>query len=244
MKKFLVALQFLTIIKLAGNIDISEAILGRSMRYFPVVGVCIGLLLVSVRWTMAFILPSPIVDILVIAVLVVLTGALHLDGFADTIDRLAGRGNREKTLAIMRDSRIGAFAVVGIVLLLLLKTTALTSLPLFMKDKALLLMPVLGRWATVPLAAFFPYARCSSGTALAFARFAGIRDFSTASVIALIVAVGLLQLKGLIIFMAVALVSLLLGLFFKARIGGVTGDIMGATCEVCEVIVLLVIGGW
>ncbi|MDO8785432.1 MAG: adenosylcobinamide-GDP ribazoletransferase [Syntrophales bacterium] len=106
-------------------------------------------------------------------------------GFADTVDGLAGRGDREKTLAIMRDSRIGAFAVVEIAVLLLLKTTALTSLPLFMKDKALLLMPVLGRWATVPLAAFLPYARGGPGTALAFTRFAGIRDLSIASVIAL-----------------------------------------------------------
>ena len=243
MKKILVALQFLTIIKLSRNLDMMEESLGHSMSYFPVVGLFIGLILVSARWMLFFVLPSSVVDILVIAVLVVLTGALHLDGFADTVDGLAGRGDREKTLAIMRDSRIGAFAVVGIALLLLLKTTALTSLPLLMKDKALLLMPVLGRWATVPLAAFFPYARGGPGTALAFTRFAGIRELSIASVIALAVAVGLLQFKGLIIFMAVMMVSLLFGFFFKARIGGVTGDIMGAACEVSEVVVLLVIGG-
>lgn len=242
MKKILVALQFLTIIKLSRNLDMSEESLGRSMSYFPVVGLFIGLILISARWMLVFVLPSSIVDILVVAILVVLTGALHLDGFADTVDGLAGRDDREKTLAIMRDSRSGAFAVVGITLLLLLKTATLTSLPLLMKDKALLLMPVLGRWATVPLAAFFPYARSGSGTALAFTRFAGIRELSIASVIALTVAVGLLQFKGLIIFMAVALVSLLFGVFFKARIGGVTGDIMGAACEVSEVVVLLVIG--
>jgi adenosylcobinamide-GDP ribazoletransferase len=241
--KFLIALQFLTIIKVSKRLDITEESLARSMNYFPVVGLCIGLILVSARWTMAFVLPSPVVDVLVIAILVVLTGALHLDGFADAVDGLAGRDDREKTLAIMRDSRIGAFALVGIVLLLLLKTTTLTNIPLSVKDKALLLMPVLGRWATVPLAVFFPYARSGSGTALAFTRFAGIRELILSFVIALAIAVGLFQFKGLVIFMVVALVSLFFGFFFKARIGGVTGDIMGAACEVSEVIVLLLIGG-
>jgi adenosylcobinamide-GDP ribazoletransferase len=243
MKNFLIALQFLTIIKLSRKIDITEENLGISMSYFPVVGLCIGLVLVLARWSLAFVLPSSVVDVLVIAILVVLTGALHLDGFADTVDGLAGRGDREKTLAIMRDSKIGTFAVVGITLILLLKTTSLASLPLFMKDKSLLLMAVLGRWATVPLAAFFPYARAGHGTALAFSRFAGIREVIIASLIALGIAVRLLQYKGLIIFVAVALVSCLLGLFFKSRIGGVTGDIMGAACEVSEIVVLFMISG-
>lgn len=243
MRGILVALQFLTVIKLSKNLDMADESLGRSMSWFPAVGLFIGLILVSTRWLLGFILPSSVVDILVIAVLAVMTGALHLDGFADAIDGLAGRADRGKTLAIMRDSRIGAFAVVGIAILLLLKTNTLSSIPLEMKDKALLLMPVLGRWATVPLAALFPYARSGPGTALAFTRFAGIRELSVASVIALSVAVGLLQFKGLLIFMVVMGISLLFGLFFKARIGGVTGDIMGAACEVCEVVVLLVMSG-
>ena len=242
-KRFLTALQFLTIIRITKGSDITGEKLGGSMACFPLVGLFLGLVLVAVRYTFGYILSPSIVDILVIAALVIITGALHLDGFADTVDGLAGRNDREKTLAIMRDSRIGAFAVVGIALLLLLKTTTLTNISLLMKDKALLLMPVLGRWATVPLAAFFPYARCGPGTALAFTRFAGIQEVIIASVIALSVAVGLFQFEGLVIFTTVAAVSLLLGFFFKARIGGVTGDIMGAACEVSEVVVLLVIGG-
>ena len=213
------------------------------MTCFPVVGLFLGLVLVAVRYAFGYILLASIVDVLVIAALVVITGALHLDGFADTADGLTGGKNREKALAIMRDNRIGSFAVAGLILLLMLKISALQQVPPEIKNRALLLMPVLGRWSTVQLAFGFTYARSGSGTGLAFTRFAGKREYIIATLITAAVSMGLFWLHGAIILLFIALLTLLLGFFFQRRLGGVTGDIMGAACEINEVVTLLAMGG-
>ena len=241
MKSFLTALQFLTVIRLSKSLDITEENLGKSMACFPLVGFLIGLILVGVRSVLNMAFFSSLVDILVIVTLVIVAGAFHLDGFADTVDGLAGGTDREKTLVIMKDSQIGSFAVTGLVLLLILKVFALMEVPGEIKNRTLLVMPVLGRWATVQLASCFNYARSGYGTALAFTRYAGKKEYVISSLITAAIVTGLFLLKGLLILVFIMAVTFLLGLFFKKRIGGVTGDIMGAGCELSEVTTLLLI---
>ncbi|MBN2568751.1 MAG: adenosylcobinamide-GDP ribazoletransferase [Deltaproteobacteria bacterium] len=243
MKGFVTALQFLTIIRISKNHVISEEQLGSSMAWFPLVGLVIGLILAGVRFLLVFVLPFPVADVLVIATLVIVTGALHLDGFADTIDGLAGGKDKERTLAIMRDSRIGSFAVAGLTLLLLLKVFALIGVPENVKIKAIIIMPVLGRWSTVQLASFFNYARSGSGTALVFIQFAERKEYLVSTLITAAILIGFLQLRGLAVMLLTAAATLFIGFFFKRRIGGVTGDIMGASCELNEVLCLLLICG-
>ena len=243
MKGFLRALQFLTIIRIFKDLDITEEKLGNSMACFPLVGLLIGLILVGVRIVLDTVLPVSLVDILVIVTLVIVAGAFHLDGFADTVDGLAGGTDREKTLAIMKDSRIGSFAVTGLILLLILKVFALMEIPVEIKNRVLIIMPVLGRWSTVQLASFFNYARSGYGTALAFTQFAGKKEAIISTLITAAIVTGLFLLQGLFIFLFVGMFTFLFGLFFKKRIGGVTGDIMGAGCELSEVITLLLICG-
>jgi len=225
----------------SGNLDFTEEKLGKSMACFPLVGLFIGLILVTVRIAFSYLLPSSLVDILVIITLVVVAGSFHLDGFADTIDGLAGGTDRKRTLAIMKDSRIGSFAVTGLILLLILKVFALIEVPVEIKNRTLLIMPVLGRWSTVQLASFFDYARSGPGTALAFTQFAGKKEYFISTLVTVVIVAGLFLLQGLLILVAVAAFIFLFGLFFKRRIGGVTGDIMGAGCELGEVITLLLI---
>ena len=241
MKGFLRALQFLTIIRISKNLDITEKKLGNSMACFPLVGLLIGLILVGVRTVLGTVLPSSLVDILVIVTLVVVAGYFHLDGFADTVDGLAGGTDRGKILDIMRDSRIGSFAVTGLILLLILKVFTLMEVPAEIKNRALIIMPVLGRWSTVQLASFFDYARSGPGTALAFTQFAGKKEAIISTLITAAIVTGLFLLQGLFILLFVGMFTLLFGFFFKRRIGGVTGDIMGAGCELSEVITLLLI---
>lgn len=241
MKGFLAALQFLTIVRISKGLDITGEELGKSMSYFPLVGLVIGMALVAVRYLFGFFLPASLVDVIVIISLVGLAGAFHLDGFADTVDGLAGGKDREKTLAIMRDSRIGSFAVVGLALLLMLKISALASVPAEVKNSSLLIMPVLGRWSTVQLASFFNYSRSGAGTAFVFTRFATKKEYGISTVITAAILAGLFHLKGLAVFFIIAALTFVSGLFFKRRIGGVTGDIMGAACELSEVIALLLI---
>ena len=240
-KRFLTALQFLTIIRIPGDRAVGDEDLGGSMSLFPLVGLLIGLILVGVRYILGFALPSFLTDILVIAALVVVTGCMHLDGFADTIDGLAGGRDRERTLAIMRDSRIGSFAVVGLILILMLKVSALMGVPEEIKSMALIATPVLGRWSTVQLAAWFDYARTGYGTGLAFTRCAGRRESVISTLITAVIVVGTFRIKGLVMLLAIAAITALSGLFFKRRVGGVTGDIMGAACETSETFVLIMV---
>jgi adenosylcobinamide-GDP ribazoletransferase len=241
MSGFFTALQFLTIIRIRKKLEVTAEQLAGSMAYFPLAGLVIGIILAGTRAVLASFLPQSIADVLVIATLAILTGSLHLDGFADVVDGLAGGRNKERILAIMKDSRIGSFAVVGLVLLLLVKTVALIEVPADVKTKALIAVPVLGRWATVQLASFFEYARSGPGTARAFATFAGMLEYGIATVVTALVVVGLFLLKGVVILIIVAATVGVIGLFFKRRIGGVTGDVMGAACELSEVVTLIVV---
>ena len=241
MQGFFTALQFLTVIRIRKNLDVTAEQLAGSMAYFPLAGIVIGLLLAGTRVVLGTVLPAGVADVIVVAILVVLTGALHLDGFADMVDGLAGGRDRERVLAIMKDSRIGSFAVVGVVMLLLLKVAALIGIPEEAKIRALIAAPVLGRWATVQLASFYEYARSGTGTALAFTTFAGMLEYVIATVVTALTVLGLFFLKGLVLLVCIAGITWLVGQFFKRRSGGVTGDIMGAACELCEVMTLILV---
>jgi len=127
-------------------VDMPPARLTRSMGLFPAVGLLLGLGLVLCNGLLALLLPRAVVDALLLVLLIWSSGALHLDGVADTLDGLAGGRDRESSLRIMKDSRIGAIGAVGLVLVVLLKYLSLNSLPLELKGAALILMPATGRW--------------------------------------------------------------------------------------------------
>ncbi len=241
MKWFLTALQFLTILRTPGGPTVIEADLGKSMSFFPLVGLLVGLLLAGISHILLLFLPRSISDIIVVIVLAAITGCLHLDGFADTIDGLAGGKDRERTLAIMKDSRIGSFAVVGLILLIALKISGLMGVPEDIKSRALIVVPVLGRWATVQLAAWLDYARAGYGTGLAFTRGAGKMESIISTLITAVILAVIFQIAGLLLLASMAVLTLIFGLFFRRRIGGVTGDIMGASCEFVEAASLLFI---
>lgn len=236
---FLRALQFLTIIRVSKDLEMTEEQLGGSMAWFPLVGLVLGLILAGVRYAVDMVLPSSVADVIAIIILVVLAGSLHLDGLADTVDGLAGGRDRERILAIMKDSRIGSFAVVALILVILLKVVALIEVPADMKYQTLLVIPVLGRWSTVVLASCFLYARSGPGVAQAFTQFAGKKELLVSSLITAALMIGLFLWYGVLIVAITGCFTMLFGLFFKRRIGGVTGDIMGAACELVEVITLL-----
>ncbi len=138
--KFLAALQFLTTIP-TPHITREEEF-GKSAAYFPVVGLIIGLILAGANWLLAFILPAPVANVLIIVLLVILTGAMHLDGLADTCDGIAGHKPVEERWRVMHDSRSGAFGIVGVALLLLVKYVSLNNIPADLMKSMLIFMPV------------------------------------------------------------------------------------------------------
>ena len=129
LSRFLAALQFLTIISIPWRRDAQKAQLGHCVGYFPIIGLIIGLILAGLSWVLLFVIPSTIANALLLVVLVIITGALHLDGLADTCDGLAGHKSVEDRWQIMHDSRVGGFGVIGIVLVLLVKYVSLNSIP-------------------------------------------------------------------------------------------------------------------
>lgn len=235
------AVGFLTRLPVGALPEVSAARLGRGMAFFPLVGLLLGGILAAGDAVLAHLLPRMVGDALLLTVLALATGALHLDGFADLCDGVGGGRDRAAALRIMKDSSIGAFGAVGLILLLLVKFAALTSLPAAVKPAALLLMPVAGRWAPVLLTVTLPYLRGPEGTGAAFAAHAGRRELILASLTLLAVAAGLFRLQGVVLTGGVALGAAGFGLWIKRRLGGVTGDVMGAAVEVLEVLTLLLV---
>jgi len=140
---FLRALEFLTIIPSPLRREATPREVGRSLVYFPVIGLGIGGLLYGLDQLFHLALPAALVNILLLIALVVLTGAHHLDGFIDTCDGMAAGRSPEERLAIMRDSRVGGLGVVGGCLLLLAKYVSLLVLPGGYRLEGLILMSVL-----------------------------------------------------------------------------------------------------
>ncbi|HAS05070.1 MAG TPA: adenosylcobinamide-GDP ribazoletransferase [Dehalococcoidia bacterium] len=234
---FWIALQFLTIIPMPFKKEPEMREIASSLVFFPIVGLLIGLLLFLANWGLGAVFSPVITATLTLVLWVLISGAMHLDGLADSCDGLAG-STAEKRLEIMKDSHTGAFGVVGISLLLLVKFAAMVSLSGW-DWEALLLAPVFGSWAMVLSITAFPYAR-KNGVGQAFKQGATALKLVIASLITLAAAVLLVGWWGIVMMAVICLVTITIGSFFKSRLGGLTGDTYGAVKEVNEAVVLIV----
>jgi len=240
MRLLLIAFQFLTIIPLPINLRCEKEDLGRSTAFFPLTGLAIGALLAWCNWMISPWIVRPLCDALLIALLALITGALHLDGLADVCDGLAARGGRERFLAVMKDSQVGAVGAVGLVLGLLLKWQALAALPTGLKWQALLLFPALARFGQVLAMTGARHAR-QDGLGAAIAQGSGGTQLFLAFATVASAGFYLLGLKGV---MALAAVCILTGagrMFFQRKLGGLTGDTIGCISELNEILVLVVL---
>lgn len=236
MVELLAALQFLTIFPPVIRRPFTDRELGRSVGFYPLVGLALGGLLAGVAALLTEAFPPGITAALVLSFWVVATRALHLDGFLDTCDGLFGGFTPERRLEIMRDSRVGAFGVAGGVLLLLVKYVLLVDL--IDQWPMLLVAPVIGRWAITLAVVWFPYAR-PSGMGRGIKDNAGLPQFGLATLTVLLAAFLAASWGGLVVTILVAVVVVVWLTYVGAKIPGLTGDIYGATCEIAEVLVML-----
>ena len=230
----------MTIIPLPGQREASPEELGRSIVYFPLVGVIIGLILVGLNWLLGLLLPLALTNVLLVVSLVAVSGALHLDGLVDTCDGLAGGKTVEERWRVMDDSRAGGFGIIGICCLLLVKYVALNNLPARWLMPTLVLMPLLSRWAMVYALFAYPYAK-PSGLGKVFKQGASRLRFVVATVITLVAAAVLAQLAGFIIMLAIWVIAPAVATYLKGKFGGLTGDTYGAINEIAEVCVLILV---
>ena len=240
--RFRLALSFITTLP-AGTFSqtVPDAELGRAQAWFPLVGLLLGLVLSGALGLLRPWLAPGIVAALLLGIHFLLTGGFHLDGVADVTDGLmSGRLDTAKIFAIMKDSYLGSMGAVALVLLLLLKYAALVVL-IGKHPAAVLLFPVLGRYALVQLTFSCDYARPEGGLGAVFTRFCGRSELVTALVTALVAALFTAGVRGLLAFFAVALYSACVGLYARRRFGGVTGDFLGFVCETGEAVALLVL---
>jgi adenosylcobinamide-GDP ribazoletransferase len=241
---FLAALQLLTNIPLTIKRELSPARMGKATTWFPLVGLIIGCILAFTNLVLNIVLPPPVVNALLIVIWVMVTGAMHLDGFADTCDGLAGHKPVEERWRIMHDSRTGAFGVVGIALLLLVKYIALSTLPARSIIPALVVIPVISRWAMVYAIFAFPYAR-PEGLGKAYKDATRWPQFTIATVITIVIIAALIlrgmAVAGLLVMFGVCIFTTLLALYFKHKFAGLTGDTYGAINETAEVMALLLV---
>ena len=217
--------------------EISLEEVGQSAWAFPLVGALIGLLLVGSDWLMGYLFPPVLRAALVLALWVAVTGALHLDGFVDCCDALLAARPPEIRLEILRDPHVGAFGVVGAVILLVVKFAALATCLSTEMGATLLLAPTLGRWAMVYAMGRYPAAR-ATGMGRTVREFAGRRALLGATLVAL-PALLARPVAGLMAFALAWLFTVLFARWVLRRIPGFTGDVYGALCELVEVVVLL-----
>jgi adenosylcobinamide-GDP ribazoletransferase len=240
LKAVVAAFAFLTRIPVWSG-PLRDEDLGRSVAFFPLVGLVLGLALAGAGAVAGSQLSPVVGAVLLAALLAALTGGLHLDGFADVFDALGGgRGDRARMLELMRDSRIGAHGAAALVLLLAAKIAALTQVIEHQDLLTLLAFPTIGRWVVTPLIVFFPYAR-AEGLGRAFRGEAGRVQVGIASAIAVVV-VAALGWRFALPALGGVVVVLLFGLWLRRRLGGLTGDVYGAAIELGEVTTLILAG--
>jgi adenosylcobinamide-GDP ribazoletransferase len=192
------------------------------------------------NWLLGLLLPSALTNALLVVSLVAISGALHLDGFVDTCDGLAGGKTVEERWRVMDDSRAGAFGIIGVCCLLLVKYVALNNVPASWLMQTLVLMPLLSRWAMVYALFAYPYAK-PSGLGKVFKQGTRRLRFIVATLIALVAAVILAQLAGFVIMLAIWVIALAVATYLKGKFGGLTGDTYGAINEVAEVCILILV---
>ncbi len=237
MNAFFVGLQFLTRIKLVRQNEWKIGDFGKSVVYFPCVGLVIGLCLYGFYLLFSPHLKWQLLALLLMIFEFLLTGGLHADGYMDTCDGIFSGRDRERKLEIMKDSRVGANGVVAFVFLALLKWQLFFALPEQTIEFALILMPLLSRYGMTLSIRLFPYAR-PEGMGKAFASHSPPYTIIVSSAMA-VLPLFYYGVSYLPFFGGTILVTYLLNMWITGELGGVTGDTYGFTCEVTELLFLL-----
>ena len=227
------AVTLLTRLPVGSRIHIDGEDVARSLAWLPLVGVALGGAIALAARGLEGRLDDGPAAVLIVAAWALATGAIHLDGLADSADALGG-GDRERRLAIMRDSQIGSFGALALVLVVVLKITLVAAVLARGHHLWLIAIPAVARAASSALSAALPYARDEGTGAALVSGGRRAERLAVAVATALVVALACARLRGLLAVVAVLLVAVVVGRLAQRRLGGVTGDVLGATIELAE----------
>lgn len=239
---FLTGLQFLTRISIKTKKQWSLDSFSRSVKFFPIIGGIIGLLLTGIVygaqnfWGVK--LPLHLMAVSIILIEIIITGGLHCDGLMDTVDGVFSGKSRERMLEIMKDSRVGAFGAMSFCLLIVMKYSLILDIEPMMLPIAIFVMPIIGRTAVVVAITLYPYAR-ADGLGKGLSQCEHKNTLYIAGLIAMLLLVPFGKLVLLSSGVAIAF-AILVAEYVNKRLGGLTGDVYGAVVELTELVALVV----
>lgn len=228
----------LTRVPISRNLPVSARDLAGAVPWFPVVGALIGVVVGSVYAAALLAFPAFIAATLAVGSGILLTGAFHEDGLGDTADAIAGGSTPQERLRILRDPRLGTFGVCAVGLSILLRVSAVASLGPWDAAAALLAANALGRAATVGLLGILPAAG-GQGLGASYAAALKSRQITLGLALGALLGAIALGVLGLPAALLAAIAAMAIGILARRRIGGLTGDILGAAEQAAEVLVLL-----
>jgi adenosylcobinamide-GDP ribazoletransferase len=238
-KRFILMLQFFTSIPLPFKLEVTNEDFGRGLVFAPIVGLLVGLLLWAAYSFLVMFFPVYVSLVFVLVLYIVITGGLHLDGLGDTFDGLFSRRSKERKLEIMRDSRVGMNAVLAVVSILGMNMAVLSSLDRQVIPAVLVLFPVAGRMGSLIGSGISKYARNTDGLGKSFTDFCGIKEIIIGFFASFIIFYLFSGYMGLILCGTSTITALAVTRIFTSRIGGATGDILGAVCEINQTLFLI-----
>jgi len=235
-RPLLAAIQFLTVIPFPKSFTGGEKELEKCLPFFPVVGLLIGIIIAAFDHVMGFIFPPLPASVMTVIAMTAISGGLHMDGLADTADGFFSARPRERVLEIMRDSRTGVMGVLAVVFVILLKVSLLISLFPPIRPGIIVLMPLAGRCSFVVMMTALPYVRREGGLATAFG--VGKSWLNVLWTSAFLLVAGWLagHWMGLAASFSALLMAALFSVYCFRKIGGYTGDTLGAGCDITEII--------
>ena len=233
-RRFFIALQFLTRLPVPSVPNSSESELGKAAAFFPLVGVIVGAGAALVFVLLQRVLSVPASVLCAIFFAAFITNGFHEDGLADTFDGFGGGWTKDRVLEIMRDSRIGTYGTLALIFVVLGKLSFLSVLPRGQIWRWLIVAHTASRWTTLPLCAWLTYAR-AEGQGRLVAKQVGALEVVTGTATLLVVFLLLPWRAALVTLLATSLLTLLSGSYFRARIQGITGDCLGAANQLTEV---------
>ncbi|MGB0522519.1 MAG: adenosylcobinamide-GDP ribazoletransferase [Flammeovirgaceae bacterium] len=240
---FFTALMFYTRIPCPSWLEHSEENINKATRYFPLMGWIVGTGSALVVWANHYIFPNSVCILLSLATSILMTGAFHEDGFADVCDGFGGGWTKEKILEIMKDSRVGAYGAIGLIVLLLLKVVVLIELlnvEVWYCLQAMVLAHVISRFSAVTVMFTLPYSRADASSKIKPIAKKLTRKNYFISALWVLLALVLFQTGWIYaVLLPVYLMTMYLARYFKKWIDGYTGDCLGATQQVTEIVALL-----